>query len=196
MHTKAEEKKLLRTELRAAERALSPAYRARADAAIAAQVLALPEYAEAQSVFCFVSMPGEIDTRPILADALRRGKHLCVPLCVGDGIMELRRITDLTQLSPGAYGIPEPTADSPRVSPDEAELAVIPCLTCDRSGRRLGRGGGYYDRFLAAYRGAAVLVCRERLLRAELPVEPHDRPVYWVVTENCLYEDGVPAREE
>jgi 5-formyltetrahydrofolate cyclo-ligase len=194
--TKAEEKKQLRAQIRAEEAALSQRYRESADAAIAARVLAMPEYLQAGTVFCFVSTPREIDTRPILADALARGKRLCVPLCAEKGVMELRRITALDQLAPGAYGIPEPPADSPAVSCDETDFAVIPCLSCDRSGRRLGRGGGYYDRFLSAYRGGAVLVCRERLVRGELPVEPHDRPVPWVATERCLYEDGIPAREE
>ncbi len=73
---------------------------------------------------------------------------------------------------------------------------MIPCVTCSREGRRLGRGGGYYDRFLAHYRGAAVLVCRERLLRQEIPFDLHDYPVPWVITEAGLFEDGTPARPE
>ena len=56
----------------------------------------------------------------------------------------------------------------------------------------MGRGGGYYDRFLSQYRSSAVLLCRERLIREEIPVEPHDCPVPWVLTEQGLYEDGVP----
>ena len=48
--------------------------------------------------------------------------------------------------------------------------------------------------FLARYRGGTVLLCREKLIREEIPVEPHDFPVPWVLTERGLYEDGVPAR--
>ena len=110
--------------------------------------------------------------------------------------MELRAIRDLKELFPGAYGILEPPADSPALSPDQIDLAVIPCVTCSREGRRLGRGGGYYDRFLAHYRGAAVLLCRERLLRQEIPFGVHDYPIPWVLTEAGLFEDGTPSRLE
>ena len=53
---------------------------------------------------------------------------------------------------------------------------------------------GYYDRFLAHYRGGTVLLCREKLIREEIPLEPRDMPVPWVLTERGLYEDGIPAR--
>ena len=151
-------KKALRSEVRAAERALSPRYRASSNAGINARLLALPEFAIAQTVFAFVGTAREIDTRSFLAETLRRGKRLCVPLCTGPGIMELRRIASFDDLAPGANGIPEPKADCPAVSSDEIDFAVIPCVSCDREGHRLGQGGGFYDRFLAAYRGPAYLV--------------------------------------
>ena len=154
----------------------------------------MPEYQEAGTVFCFVGTDREINTRPILEDILAAGKRLCVPLCMGKGIMELRQVTDLRQLVPGAYGILEPPADAPIVAVDEVDFAVMPCLTCNRLGQRLGRGGGYYDRFLSHYRGGTVLLCREKLIREEIPLEPHDYPVPWVLTERGLYEDGTPAR--
>ena len=194
--TRAEEKKELRKTIRALEKTLSAAYKADSSAAIARRVLALPEYQAAGTVFCFVGTAHEIDTTAILEDALSRGKRLCVPLCVGDGIMELRQITSLGQLSPGAYGILEPPADSPVIGPDGVDFAVLPCLSCSHSGHRLGQGGGFYDRFLTRYPGGAVLVCRERLTREDIPLEPHDCPVPWVVTELGLWEDGVPARPE
>lgn len=192
--TKQEEKRRLRRAVRALEARLAPRYLEESGRAIAAHLLAMPEYRAAGTVFCFVGFGREVDTRPILLDALERGKVLCVPLCTGPGRMELRQITGLDQLLPGAFGISEPPADSVPVATDEVDFAVLPCVTCDRAGRRLGRGGGYYDRFLAHYRGGTVLLCREKLIREEIPVEPHDYPVPWVLTERGLYEDGTPAR--
>lgn len=192
--TKQAEKQRLRRMIHTVEATLSPRYLTESGRAIAARLQAMPEYQTAGTVFCFAGVRREIDTRPILQDALSSGKTLCVPLCVEKGIMELRQITGLAQLSPGAYGIPEPPADSPRLQADEVDFAILPCICCDHSGRRLGRGGGYYDRFLAHYRGGAVLLCRERLIREEIPMEPRDIPVPWVLTERGLYEDGTPAR--
>lgn len=192
--TRKEEKQRLRTAIRREEQALGAKYKASSSAAICAHIMGMPEYRDAETVFCFVGRANEIDTTPLLTDALAAGKRLCVPLCVEKGMMELRQITDLSQLISGSYGIQEPPADAPLVSIDDVDLSIIPCLTCDHGGKRLGQGGGYYDRFLSSYRAAAVMVCRERLIREELPVEPHDMPIPLVVTENGLYEDGIPAR--
>ena len=192
--TRQEEKQTLRGIMKRLEQQLSPTYRERADRSIAAHLLAMPEYQEAQTVFCFVSTPREINTLPILEDILRSGKQLCVPLCVAKGVMETRLVTDLSQLRPGAYGLMEPPADAPLVSVDDIDFAVLPCTTCNHLGQRLGKGGGYYDRFLSHYRGGTVLLCREKLIREEIPLEPHDYPIPWVLTEKGLYEDGTPAR--
>ena len=192
--TRKEEKQRLRGIIRAEMQQLGDKYKAASSAAICAHVLGMPEYREAETVFCFVGRDFEIDTTALLQDVLASGKRLCVPLCVSKGIMELREITSLSQLLPGVCGILEPPQDAPEIAADDVDLSIIPCLTCDHGGRRLGFGGGYYDRFLSSYRAAAVLLCRERLIREELPVEPHDMPIPWVVTENGLYEDGIPAR--
>ena len=191
---KQDEKKTLRNIMRRLEDNLSPRYMRTADEAILRHLIALPEYREARTVFCFAGVKREINTRPLLENALAAGKTLCVPLCVESGIMETRQITDLSQLQAGKYGLLEPAADAPIIAVDDIDFAVIPCTTCNLAGQRLGKGGGYYDRFLSHYRGGTVMLCREKLIREEIPVEPHDYPIPWVMTERGLYEDGIPAR--
>ena len=186
--TKQEEKQALRRAVRAAERTLSDSYKARSAAAVCGHLTSMPEYLAADTVFCFVGTAHEIDTRPLLDDALRRGKRLCAPLCTGVGIMEARQITSPEQLVPGAYGILEPPADAPVIPPDQIDFTVVPCVACDHAGRRLGQGGGYYDRFLAGYAGEALLLCRQALLRTDIPWEAHDVLIPTVITEQ-----GTPA---
>ncbi len=188
------EKKLLRKEVRAMERSLAPEYKLRADRAIARFLYDLPEYRKARTVFAFVGMKREIDTRPFLMRVLWDGKTLCVPLCTGDGIMELKLIRSLDELRPGAYGILEPAVDAPAVDPSEVDLAVIPCVSCSLRGERLGQGGGFYDRFLQSFKGSSVLVCREVLMREDIPMEPHDAVIPIVISEKGVFRGGRPAR--
>ena len=185
-----EEKEALRREMTARAGSLSRAYLARAGRDIAGRIAALPEYAGAGTVFVFVSTAREPDTRPLLERALADGKRLAVPLCVGPGVMRLGAVTDLAALRPGAFGILEPPPEAPEVPSGEVDLVVAPCVCCDRTGARLGHGGGYYDRFLAAYEGPALAVCPERLLVPAVPTEPWDRPVDMVVTERAVFRRG------
>ena len=191
--TRQEEKQQLRAIVWRLEAALTPEYREKSSRAIIRRLLSMPEYQEAQTVFCFAGTDHEIDTRPILADVLSSGKTLCVPLCTAPGVMELRQITDLRQLSPALLEFRNrlPMRRPFRRMPSTS--LCCPCVTCNHLGHRLGHGGGYYDRFLSQYRGGTVLLCREQLIRQEIPVEPHDYPVPWVLTERGLYEDGIPA---
>lgn len=158
--------------------------------AIAANITAMQEYQQAETVFAFVSTSTEPDTYLLLKKILADGKRLAVPLCVDSGHMEARVIAALSDLHPGSYGIMEPSERCLKADPSEIQLAVIPCVTCDHTGRRLGHGGGYYDRFLAVYSNAAAMVCPEMLLCSDIPQEPFDHIVSIIVTENNIYRSS------
>ena len=143
-----------------------------------------PEYLRAKSVFCFVGFGAEIDTRPFLRRVLGDGKTLYVPRCRAGGEMDAVMITGEDALSPGMFGIPEPPASFPAGEKSAVDLAVVPCLAADAEGRRLGRGGGYYDRFLRDFGGMTLLVCPEKLLWPRVPVEAWDRACGRVITED------------
>lgn len=183
----AVQKKLLRAEVRASERAMSREEKRRADETITQTVLSTEIYRSARTVFAFVGTDREIDTSALLCGILGSGKRLCVPLCTGDGLMQPKEIHSLSELAPGAYGIPEPSADCRSVAPEEIDLVIVPCVSCSHTGARLGQGGGFYDRFFEHYRGESILVCRERLTREDIPTEPHDARFRTVVTDSGLY---------
>lgn len=159
---------------------------AAAGRAMAALVTALPAYERAETVLAFASTVREPDTRPLLERVLRDGKVLALPACVGPGVMVCRQAGDLEALLPGPYGIREPGPDCPEIPPGRIGLAVVPCLAMDGAGNRLGRGGGYYDRFLAAYDGPALALCIRALLFEHIPAESWDRPVPMIVTESAV----------
>ncbi len=133
-------------------------------AAMTQQLFALPAWQQADTVFCFVSMRDEPDTTAILQQALVSGKRLCVPRCLpgNDGRMELVEITSLNDLQPGRYGILEPCGGRTIAALEPGALALIPCLAVDKQGVRLGRGAGYYDRFLTRFGQTGPSFCSAR----------------------------------
>ena len=143
------------------------------------------QWKNAETVFIFVSMQTETDTSELIQNALNTGKRLCVPKIIEDGIMEAVEIKNQAQLRSGKFGIYEPDDTSPSVAKNEIDLVLLPCLAADENGRRLGRGGGYYDRFCEDYTGDKIIVCPEMLLfkNGEIPTEKWDITADGVVTE-------------
>ncbi|WP_419574139.1 5-formyltetrahydrofolate cyclo-ligase, partial [Ruminococcus sp.] len=112
-------------------------------------IKSLAEYKNADTIFCYVSTEKEINTIPLLQEILDSGKRLGVPKCTGKGIMDAYEIQNLEQLKIGSYGILEPGEECDIIlDPTEIQFAIIPCISCNRKGERLGHGGGYYDRYL------------------------------------------------
>lgn len=148
-----------------------------------AAFLALPETQAAQTVLLFYGVGREPDTRGLIETLLARGKRVVLPRCLPERQMEARQITALDQLRPGAYRIPEPPETCPIIPKEEIDLALIPNLCCDRQGRRLGHGGGYYDRWLAGFSGRTVALCPDAWLQEALPQDKFDMPVELVLTE-------------
>ena len=167
-----EEKKALRTFIRKKARTLDPAYKAESSAAICRHILALEEYRRAKVVFAFAGTEKEIDTSLLMNETIAAGKT--IDLCV---------VRSMDDLEAGAYGILEPKQSCPLVTAAEIDFAVVPCLSFDRRGRRLGQGGGYYDRLLPQLRCPTALICREQLLSPEVPVEEHDMRCTMLITE-------------
>lgn len=182
-------KKDLRKKMLSKSLALPEVYKSDADARITRLLLGLPEYEDASTIFCFVGVEHEINTRPFLEQVLADGKRLAVPLCTGKGIMEARRIFSLDELKRGYYGLYEPDNSSELISMDEVEFAVIPCLTTDHKGNRLGHGGGFYDILFNEYNNVpAAIICRERMC-GEVPTELFDHRFSITGTENGVFRN-------
>ena len=192
MDTIQRQKDILRRELAKAERALTPAEKSASDAAILHHVVNTTVYHRARTVFAFVGRGDEIDTLPLLRRVLADGKRLCVPRCLpgNDGWMELVEITSLNDLQPGRYGILEPCGGRTIAALEPGALALIPCLAVDKQGVRLGRGAGYYDRFLTRFgqTGPKLLLCPEALVFPALPTDEWDVPF---TPGEILTENGV-----
>lgn len=181
-----ENKRGIRTAVKAKIQELDREYCCKADQAIFEYITGMPEYKQAKTIFCFVGTEGEINTMPVIEEAMANGKCVGAPVCTGPGLMEARRIRRTEDLMPGSFGLLEPGADAALILPEEIDLAVVPCLSCSHDGRRLGYGGGYYDRYLERTKALKVVICREWIMRQDIPMESHDKMMDVVVSESGI----------
>ena len=176
-------KRALRREVRRRIAGLDEKELEKSDRAMYNNLLGLPEILAASRAFLYFSVGHEVDTHRLLRLLRDLGKTVALPVSLAGGEMyfaEYRRggLTEGTVIS-----IPEPEAGAPRLEPEEGDLILVPGLTYDRAGYRLGQGGGYYDRFLASHRLFSVGVARDALLLERVPREAHDQAVCCLVTE-------------
>jgi len=180
------EKAQAREEIRRRLARLSPQQRQEASNRIRCRVAELPEFRSAATVLLFVSMPDEVDTLPIIADALAAGKTVGAPkVDLGRKRMDACVLRDIERgLRVGAYGIREPR-ESEVVEPAAIDFILVPARGFDRAGNRLGRGEGYYDCFMASpeLRAARCGVAFAAQVLERLPHGPHDLSVHLLVTE-------------
>lgn len=181
------DKRFLRTSALAKLAYLHPHDKKAQDEAILARLYAQKEYQDAHTIFAYVGMPHEIETRPLLRRILADGKILALPLCITKQQMEARIVTSLNQLQKNAYGMESPLPECEYLAPEKIDLAIIPCLAATTQGDRIGHGGGYYDRYLAEYLPPSVILCRECCLLQQFPHEPHDIQIPWVISEKEIY---------
>lgn len=188
----ASEKAKWRERFLIARAKMPPEDRAAASAAIVDRLLALPEVRTAQTVHVFWPMldRGEIDTRPLIADQLRRGKLVVLPVVKSrrgqPPLLEHREIVDEASLVRTPWGLLEPPASSPVVQPSELDVVIVPALGASRLGERIGHGAGFYDAFLAATAAPRVCVVYDACLADALPTAAYDEAMDGIVTESTL----------
>jgi 5-formyltetrahydrofolate cyclo-ligase len=140
---------------------------------IGTQLLKLCSQLGAKSVGIYLSFGSEPVTDAFVVAAKAAGISLSAPRTGPDSSMEFARLEG-------------PTKSSEIVEPDELDLIIAPALSVDLSGNRLGRGGGFFDRYLEQFDGPVAGVVYENELVPELPSEPHDKPVQYAVTPSKI----------
>lgn len=145
-------------------------------------------YEEAQDIYCYASFRDEADTCGIIEESLRRGKRVAVPKVTGKREMEFFFIDSMCRLHPGTWSIPEPgegCVKAPR--PGKHALVIVPGAAFDRSGRRIGYGGGYYDTYLEGNRECRIAALAfDVQCMAHVPSEEHDVRMEYIITEKEL----------
>ena len=174
------DKKALRREIREKKRAMSVEEIGERSARLGELFAQTDVYKKAKTVYGYLPYNQEVRTVPILEQAIRDGKKVAVPKVYGD-TMRFLYLDDLSKVEKNEMGIPEPVADEP-VADDETALVLMPGVAFDEAGHRIGYGGGYYDKFLAAEPNhPTVALCYDFQMFAHLDTEEFDIPVDKVI---------------
>ncbi len=180
------EKEYQRTLALARRRSLSEDVRRAHSAAICRHLTELPALQAAQVIFSYMAAGSEADLADFHRWALAQGKTLAFPVSYPRGRMEAYVPEGPESWEKGRYGILTPTPErSRRLDPRELDAVILPCVGFDAAGRRLGHGGGYYDRYLPqCLQALRVLVAFEAQRLDAVAVDTHDQRVQAVVTES------------
>lgn len=170
------DKKTLRAQISQKKRAMTPAEIEEKSRALTGLFLTCEAYRQARTLYAYLSYNQEVRTEAIIRQALADGKTVAVPKVYGD-TMRFICLTGLERVEKGYCGIPEPIDDSP-VANDPAALVLMPGLAFDKEGHRMGYGGGFYDKFLAAEPAhPTIALCYDFQVLPHLPTDEYDIPV-------------------
>lgn len=135
---------------------------------------------------CYISVNSEVDTYNIINFLLSSGKRVAVPFC-DEKTMKFYEIKSVDDFIIGAFGIPTVDCSHHTVISDfENALCIVPALSFDNEGNRLGYGGGFYDRFLSEKKIKTLGLCYEECISSKLPSEDYDMKIDFVLTEKSF----------
>ena len=190
------DKKQLRAHYKKLRQAMDKAEKQKCDDKIATMFLESELYKNCDELLIYVSFDIEVDTLGIIRQALKEKTVYC-PKCIsGTNIMEFYEIKAFDDLSQGSYGILEPMTNSgPSSDFSDNSLCVVPALSYDKKGYRLGFGKGFYDRFLSRFNGTSVGICYQICLCESLPADEYDICVDHLITESRSVSFGLRKEE-
>ena len=170
------DKQALRKQIREQKRAMTEEQIVSKSEALGRLFVASEAYKEAKTIYGYLPYNQEVRTTAMLQQALDDGKKVAVPKCYGDE-MRFIYLDDLSKVEKGYCNIPEPIEDGP-IADDPTALVLMPGLAFDPQGHRMGYGGGFYDKFLAAEPNHPTLaLCYDFQMLEHLETEAHDIPV-------------------
>lgn len=146
-------------------------------------------YIECEQILLFASLNDEINTDFLIEKSLRDGKKVALPKCLdNNGSMDFFYINSISDLECGAFNVREPMFNTSTLVTDfSGALCVVPALSYDKNGFRIGYGKGYYDRFLEKFSSISVGLCYNELISDEIPADKYDLPVDYIVTEDSIF---------
>ena len=163
---------------------LGEEFRTQADQKLTCAFLSLSEYKKASTLLMYYPVKGEANILDIAQIALSEGKKVAFPVCHKETLeMDFFAVASLSDLKKGSYGIPEPDGSCDIITDFSSTVCLVPALSFDRQGFRIGYGKGYYDRFLEKHPVYSAGLVYSPLLTDILPKEATDKKVDVIITE-------------
>lgn len=167
-------KHAMRKQIRTEKQRFSQQELAEASLLVIHRLLSHPRLAAAKTVMMYWSLPDEVETHAAVNALTAMGKTVILPIVVDNEHLQLCKYTGLDCLKTGAYGIMEPQGE-PFTATDTIDLIIVPGMAFDPQGHRLGRGKGYYDRFLATVpKVYKIGMCFDFQKKCHVPFDEHD----------------------
>ena len=159
------------------------------DKEISKKIMESDYFKNAEQVLVFSASPNEFDTRYIIERCRFLYKRVFYPVCIDNmGTMEFLKVESVGDLQYGMYNLLEPKPTCKKYIPKENDIVIVPALSVDKNGNRIGYGKGYYDKFLKAFNGVSICPCYEEMITDILPTDENDIKINVVVTQNQLKE--------
>ena len=185
----SEQKSQLRQHCRALRKFMGEEIRNAASLFICERIENWPVFQQSETILTYMPIKSEADLTP-LVERCPQKRWVLPRIIPEEGHRMVFHPYDAGRLVRHPFGMAEPASDSPMVAPEEIQLALVPGLAFDRHGRRLGYGGGYYDRFLRGFNGVSAGIVFHALLLDDVPHTPLDVPMGWIITEQGLLAAG------
>ena len=189
MSPDAETKEQVRARILNLRKQLDTAFVQECSEIIVKRVLTMNEFTGADVIGSYMALPREVATMELIYAAWNMGKTVIVPAWNADrGAYGMARMSCGTELESGPSGVLQPRVLD-WMSPRDADLMIVPVVGCDYGGRRLGHGGGHFDRLLQHCGCFRLALAFEFQVVEKIPFDSHDVPVDMVVTEQNVYPE-------
>lgn len=182
-----EKKKNLRKEITVKRDGLTQIEMTKKSKKICEKFFLFEKVKKARKFFIYYSIKSEVDTKPIINHLLAQNKTVTLPrIKNSNSEMSLHKINSLNDLSNNGLSFLQPDKNLPIILAKDIEIAVIPGIAFDKLKRRLGWGGGYYDKFLSESQAFSIGLSFDLQVVDELPTELHDQQLDLIITETLL----------
>ncbi len=159
------------------------------DKEISHKIIETDFFKNATQVLVFAPTEDEFDTNIIVNRCRIDGKKVFYPICTDkSGNMQFKEVSSNDDLEYGMYNILEPKPICKEYKQKETDIIIVPCLSVDKKGYRIGYGKGYYDRFLQSFQGISICPCYDELISDVLPTDSFDVKINFSVTQHILKE--------